>query len=136
MIKRLRIAVVLLGACYASTGALAEVLPGSEWKPTEVNGVPFETQSEVFIRFEQDGRFLGNGGCNSMRGGFVTNQDAILLGPAATTMMACPDDINRQEFTFIRGLGVARFFERDGAALILKDGGGVTVMRLEQRDPD
>ena len=61
-----------------SLGALAERLPGSEWEPTEISGAPFEPASETFVRFEQDGMFFGNGGCNTLRGRFVTNGDAIL----------------------------------------------------------
>lgn len=114
----------------------AEQLPGSEWQPVEINGVPFEPVTEIFIRFGQDGQFVGNGGCNSMRGTFVTSQAAILMGPAAMTRMACPDDVNRQEFDFARTLGAARFFARNKTELTFSDGGGVPIMRLQQRDAD
>ena len=119
-----------------SSMAQADTLPGSEWEPTEIEAQPFESTGDVFIRFEQDGRFFGNGGCNSIRGRFVTNGDAVLLGPAAATMMACPEEIMEQEFAFVQTLNSVRQFARSGTALTLSDMAGRVVMRLRQRDWD
>ncbi|ABG29935.1 META domain-containing protein [Roseobacter denitrificans] len=116
--------------------AQAEMLPGSEWEPTKMQAQPFESARDVFIRFEQDGRYFGNGGCNSIRGRFVTNGDAILLGPAAATMMACPEEIMQQEFGFLQTLDSVRQFDRSGTELTLSDAAARVVMRLRQRDWD
>lgn len=130
--KNVSVAILL-----ALTGtAQAEMLPGSEWEPTEMQAQPFESARDVFIRFEQDGRYFGNGGCNSIRGQFVTNGDAILLGPAAATMMACPGDTMKQEFDFLQTLSAVRQFDRSGIDLTLSDAEGRVVMRLRQRDWD
>lgn len=121
----------------ALTGAAqAEMLPGSEWAPTEMQAQPFESARDVFIRFEQDGRYFGNGGCNSIRGQFVTNGDAILFGPAAATMMACPEETMKQEFDLLQTLDSVRQFDRSGTDLTLLDTEGRVVMRLRQRDWD
>lgn len=116
--------------------SVAERLPGSEWEPVALADGPFEPEAEIFLRFEADGRFFGSGGCNSFRGGFVTNGTSILFGPAATTMKACPGDIMDQERRFLDTLDSARFFERDGTTLALSDAVGAVVLRLRQRDAD
>lgn len=119
----------------ASTAA-AQMLPGSEWAPTEMNGVTIPAEPEVFLRFEQDARYFGTGGCNSIRGQFVTNGDAILFGPSAATMMACPEEIMKRENEFLKTISVARLFTRDGTTLTLSDAAGDVLMRLRQRDAD
>lgn len=128
---------VAAAALLALSGtAQADMLPGSEWEPTEIQTQAVETDRDVFVRFDQDGRYFGNGGCNNMRGLFVTNGDAILFGPAAATMMACPDEIAKLEFTFLQTLGAARQFARSGTDLTLSDAQGGVIMRLRQRDWD
>ena len=129
---------VLFAALFATVGFVvtAQVLPGSEWGPVELNGETFSPEADIFLRFEDDGRYFGNGGCNTFRGRFVTNEDAILFSPAATTMMACPDTISGQEFQFLKTLATIRLFERDGLTLDLSNADGEVVLRFTQRDAD
>ena len=126
-----------VSACVMWSGMVsAEMLPGSEWSPTAMNEEVFEAQAEVFLRFEQNGRYFGNGGCNSFRGSFVTNDEAILFSPAAATMMACPEPIAKQEFAFLQALMSVRGFEREGIELSLFDAEGTAVLKMQQRDAD
>ena len=136
MIKSCVKSAVLVAASIWSMAASAEGLPGSEWEPTELNGESFAAISEIFLRFEQDGRFFGNGGCNAFQGSFVTNGDAILFSPAAMTRMACPPEISQQETDFTAALMTVRMFERDGIALVLSNGESDVVLRMTQRDAD
>lgn len=124
--------VILLGPSHVA----AENLPGSEWQPVTLIGESFEPLKEIFIQFDQDGRYFGHGGCNTFRGRFVTNDDAILFGPAAVTMMACPGEISEQEFAFIQALSAARLFNRDGTRLELTSSDGAALLELTQRDAD
>lgn len=126
---------LLMLICSASVAG-AEMLPGSEWEPIALNGEAFEPQAEIFIRLEKDAIYVGNGGCNSFRGAFVTNGDAILFSPAAVTRMACPEPIARQEDDFLAAVGSARFFERDGTQLVLSSDNRTEVLELRQRDAD
>jgi heat shock protein HslJ len=121
---------------FAACPVLADPLPGSEWSPVEIDTQPFESQTDVFIRFEQDGRFFGNGGCNTFRGKYLVNGAAILFGPAAATMMVCPGDISQKETWFLQSLDTIRAFERDGIDLTLTNAAGEIVIRLRQRDAD
>jgi heat shock protein HslJ len=130
--KHLGAAVLICCAGAAS----CENLPGSEWEPTMMNGETFAPAAEVFLRFEQDGRYFGNGGCNTFRGSFVTNGDAILLSPAATTRMMCEETVSRQEFEFLQILMNVRGFRRDSSVLVLSDATGTPVLDLRQRDAD
>jgi heat shock protein HslJ len=116
--------------------ASAEPLAGSEWKPIEMDGTVLEQATDAFVRFELDGNIVGNGGCNSLRGRYVTNEDAILFGPIASTMMACEDDISRIEFGFLQALAKARRYSRQDTILELVDAEGNFIVRLQQTDAD
>lgn len=122
-----------LAVACSSVPALAQSLFDSEWVPVEIDGATFDPSPETFIGFMQDGGFFGNAGCNTIRGSFVTNGDAILFGPGAMTMMACPGVVAEQETTFNRAISRARFFDREGSTLTMKDGGGVIIMRLTEK---
>jgi heat shock protein HslJ len=133
-----RYVTALCAATAISWGTMmqAEMLPGSEWGPTELNAEAFEPAAEIFLRFEQDGRYFGNSGCNTFRGSFVTNGNSILFGPGAATRMACPEPVSSQETAFLNALMQARSFERDGITLSLSDAAGTPLLTFQQRDAD
>lgn len=133
---RISTALCALSAIVWGSSMQAEQLPGSEWAPIELAAEAFDPVSEIFLRFEQDSRYFGNGGCNMFRGAFVTNDKAILFSPAAATRMACPEAISKQEFDFLQALMAARGFERDGITLTLSDADGNAVLKMQQRDAD
>lgn len=124
------IAALALGAAPLA----AQTLTGSEWGPTDISGTSIESTGDVFVRFEQDGTFVGNGGCNSFRGRYVTNGDAILFGPSAATMKLCEETVSATETLFFQSLAQARIFLRNGSELGLSDADGNAVIRLSLRD--
>ena len=129
-------AALVAGAMTAAGTATAQTLAGSEWSPVELAGAPFDPMQDIFVRFEADGRVFGHGGCNSFRSRYVTNGEAILMGPPATTMMACPERVAKQEFMFLQALEKVRHFTREGTTLTLSGADETSVMRLQQRDAD
>jgi heat shock protein HslJ len=54
--------------------------------------------------FGEDGALSGSSGCNTFNGTYTLDGDAIAIGPLATTMMACPDEIMAQEQAFLTAL--------------------------------
>ena len=135
-LSRFALPTLIAGLAYAAAPLAADTLTGSEWAPVEFSGENVDASGDVFVRFEQDGVFVGNGGCNNFRGRFVTNGDAILFGPAAATMMLCPDDVSAVETQFFQSIAKARVFMRNGSVLGLSDSDGNPVMSLAQRDTD
>lgn len=51
-----------------------------------------DDEKEIFLFFENESsRFFGNGGCNSINGGYTLKEgNRISFGNVASTMMACP----------------------------------------------
>ncbi len=122
--------------CGLAAPLAAQPLAGSEWGIVDAANTVTDASEDVFIRFEQNGVFVGNGGCNNFRGHYVTNGDAILFGPAAATMMICKDGVSAFETEFFRGLAQVRLFLREERALSLSAADGAAVMTLVQRDAD
>jgi len=54
------------------------------------------------------------------------------LGPAASTMMACPPPLDELEPALGTALGGAREFRQNGASLSLRDDAGEPVMQLKE----
>ena len=106
-------------------------LVGTTWQLTELIsddgpdaavGSPW-TDAELVLG--EDGRLSGSTGCNRLMGGFELDGEVLVLGPLATTRMACTDD------------GAA---EQERQVLAVLDAGPLTVElegdRLVLRAPD
>lgn len=69
--------------------------PVGDWR-TRTNGV------KQTITFTKDGKVFGDAGCNRFTGGYKTGADgAITIGPLATTLMMCEENIMNAEATFL-----------------------------------
>lgn len=114
----------------APTGGAA--LLGDEWKVFEIAGQPIVTGSTPSIKFA-DGRVSGAGSCNRFMGGYTVSDDGLKLtfSQMASTMMACPEPLMKQEGLFLKTLeGVTGYSVADGVlTLITADGAGVKAKR-------
>lgn len=114
----------------------AQSITDSAWVPVEIAGEAIEASEDVLIRFETGGSVFGNAGCNNFNGSFVTNGDAILVGPIAATMMMCEETVSMMEMQIFRALEAARSYSVDTAKLAFSDADGVPVMTLVARMPE
>ncbi len=132
----LTVSACVLALVFATTGAAAAQLAGSEWRPTEIRTIKIPADAEMFVRFGDGGKLVGNGGCNRFVGSYKLVGDAIELGRLGVTRKACPDPVMKSEERFLRALASVRRFARDRAKLSFADEAGKPVMRLIQTDPD
>ncbi|MDP1876028.1 MAG: META domain-containing protein [Actinomycetota bacterium] len=92
----------MAGDVAPSTGssAAAPRSPVGDWR-TRTDGV-LQT-----ITFAADGTVSGSAGCNRFAGTYSTDGSAISIGPLATTLMACEENIMNAEATFLVRLQAA-----------------------------
>jgi heat shock protein HslJ len=120
-------ALFAVGAAKASTFELA----GSEW------GFAGETgKSARFVQFRSDGKVGGHSGCNRFMGTYTQKDDALTMGPLATTRMACQPEVMERERQFLTMLSKVRFAERTHLKLTLKDDKDNALAELIRRDFD
>ena len=89
-------------------GAAAASLTDTYWRILEIGGVAVDTvegsrEPHLVLRSGETPSYNATIGCNSIRGGFTLEGDALSFGPGAMTMMACPPPLDARE----RALGVA-----------------------------
>lgn len=77
----------------------------NKWRLVELNGKPAvstnETNKDLFIQLNNEGRYTAFIGCNNMIGGFVLEDEKSLIKfiNGATTMIECPDITIEKEFS-------------------------------------
>jgi heat shock protein HslJ len=117
---------LLLAACastapekpMAATPPSPEALAGATWRITEIAGTPVPAGAEVTMEFK-DGRIAGKGACNRYFGSFEAGAGTLKLGPAGSTMMACPDPLMQTEQAFHAALKQVTGFKVEGNSLTL-----------------
>jgi heat shock protein HslJ len=67
----------------------------------------------------ETGALSGSGGCNRLIGGFEADGAGLRLGPVATTLRACDEEIMRREAAFLAVLEGADGVELDAVELAL-----------------
>lgn len=85
-----------------------------------------------------EGRVAGSAGCNRYTGSYETSLDTIVIGPAATTRMACPEPegVMEQESAFLAALASAATWRRDGSRLELRTADdAIAVTMVAARGP-
>ncbi len=118
------------GTLAGCGGAPVDLLAVGEWIVEDIAGKGIIDNALVSMSFAQDGSVSGSGGCNRFNGGFSLTGEGLSFGPAATTMMACPEALMNMEQSFFQTLaGVIRFDIAETGALILYDAAGSAVIR-------
>ena len=81
------------------------------------------------------GKVGGHTGCNRFTGTYTQKDDALTIGPFATTRMACRPEVMERERQFLAMLTNVRHVEGTHLKLSLKDGNGEVLAQLVRRDP-
>jgi heat shock protein HslJ len=104
-------------------------LAGTSWEVTSYNNgkqavVSALTGSSLTVVFNEDGTISGSGGCNNFNGSYEVDGSAITIGPLASTLMACEQDVMDQEAAYLAALQSAATYQVEGSMLEVrtKDG--------------
>ena len=119
----------LLAGCAAPEKRPAKngELAGTYWKPEK-------SPQFAYIEFTDDGRMVGNSGCNRFFGPVVyARGKRIRLGPLAATRNTGPE--NRYEEHFFAHIEETRGYVLDGDTLTLYNEDRQPVMKLFQLKP-
>lgn len=101
--------------------------PTASWTAVELNGKPVEG---LTLDYTTD-KASGTGGCNRFNGPINIEDDAIQIGPLASTKMMC-EGKSEIESQYFAALQAARSFTIDGGMLVLKDDGGKVVLKFKK----
>ena len=101
-------------------------LEGTSWVLSAYNDgqgalVTVTESSEISIDFAEGGQLSGFSGCNNYNASYEVDQHSIVIGPVASTLMACdqPEGVMEQESNYLRALENAQLQFNLGLSLIL-----------------
>ncbi len=101
-------------------------LLGTRWLLTQLNGKPaipgMGDKAAYLVLHREQYRVSGSGGCNTLSGSYVLEQNALQITPGAATMMACSPEVMQQEQNFIEALGATTTYRINGTTLELLKG--------------
>jgi len=92
---------------------------------------PVIAGTTITAGFSKEGRVGGTSGCNLYSAPFEQAGTALHIGPAASTMMYCPDATRatmKQESNYLQFLEEAASWKIDGANLVIMDGSGQDIL--------
>ncbi|PJF27005.1 MAG: hypothetical protein CUN53_05700, partial [Phototrophicales bacterium] len=101
-------------------------LPGTAWQLVSLDGAT--PAGVITLRFDDEGRATGSGGCNQFGGGYVVEGDGIQFSQVITTERAClNDDVMAQESAFYAALSEAVLFSLNDDELTITYGDNQTL---------
>jgi len=83
-------------AVPAAAATTSADLDGRSFSSTAVEGQTLVEGSTITLDFA-DGRVAANAGCNTLTGGYEIDGGDLSVDQLASTMMACEDDLQRQD---------------------------------------
>jgi heat shock protein HslJ len=116
--------------------AIDQSLAGTTWLLAGYhNGqgafVPVMAGTRVSAEFTEDGQITGNAGCNNYFGSSSADQEAISIGPLASTEMYCadPEGVMDQENAYLAAIQKAATYKVGAGELTLADASGMRLAR-------
>lgn len=123
--------VVALTGCSES-----QDLAGSGWRVDSLGEAGVVVEAVITLNFGDDGRVVGETGCNSFNGPYDTDGDAISIGPLAVTRAACPDPARAaMEAAYLVALDGAERYSIDEHVLTLFGAEDRVLVELARFDP-
>ena len=127
------------GNAIARFDAISQALEGSSWQVIGYNNgmggvVSVIIGTEITADFGEDGQLTGSASCNNYFASYETEGDNITIGPAGSTMMACPEPegIMEQEQQYLAALETAATYKITGLALEMRTAEGSLVANFQR----
>jgi heat shock protein HslJ len=117
-------ALVFAGAAMAEDD---DVPLTASWVAFELEGKPVEG---LTLQYTTD-KVSGSGGCNRFTGPIAIEDDAVQIGPLASTRMMC-EGKTKIEGKYFAALEAARTFALDGETLVLKGEDGDVLVKYRK----
>ena len=108
-VSSIKEAIAETGSGHAQT--VPSNLWGSEWLLEDLGGYGVIDNVQMTLTFAETGKVAGNGSCNRFFGPAEVTGPNIKLGPLASTRMACPEAVMKQETKYMEALQGAEHFE-------------------------
>ena len=111
-------------------------LSGGEWQVIMVNNGKGAVTSvlpspQMTALFSEDGKLTGSAGCNTYNTTYKIDGSSISIQPAATTRMACPQEVMDQEAWYLAALQSASKYGLGETTLELRTSDGALLVTYQ-----
>ncbi len=108
-------------------------LTGSSWLAEDIMGGGVVDRARSTFQALPEGRVAGSSGCNRFTGNGVVSGGKVAIGALATTRMACPEALMKQEAKYLKALAASTRYEI-GADELLRfyDATGAVTVRFSR----
>jgi heat shock protein HslJ len=140
--KKVVLWLIILATVFLVAGCTDKsALEGSEWVLTSLRGMPLARDTEITLRFEEQGWLSGFAGCNGYGGGpdsgkySATRKGALSIPQIAITVREChsPEGVMEQETAYVGALTSAASYQVTEDRLEILDAEGETVLVYASR---
>jgi heat shock protein HslJ len=123
------LAAVALTACNGvdATPTLPAGLEGTTWNLVSINGHAPDAQVTPTLAFDEDGNISGTAVCNSYTATARVDGTSIVIGPLATTLVACSGAAGVLERQFLEAMDAANAISVDSSGQLVLEGGDTLV---------
>lgn len=128
----LSIAVFAFACAGSNQGDLRQQLIGTEWLLNDLAGTAVADDVRTTLKFGEEDRLTGHGGCNGYFGQIQWGESGIKIGPLGATRMACEGAPMEQEDLYFQVLEKASEISRDGDDLVITCTGYDAPLRFSQ----
>lgn len=110
-------------------------LKGTEWAIRRLarTDLPVEAEDSWLLLDDEEDRFSATVGCNQLVGAFDQKDTRLRFGPAAATMMACPEPVDAWEAALSEVLNETNSYRIVGTSLEFLDRDGHAIAAFEAR---
>jgi heat shock protein HslJ len=122
-------------AAQTAAGGGAGGLVGTAWRLEDLGGGGVLDRVEATLEFPDPVMVAGSSSCNRFFGTVDTSGESIKISPLGSTRMACAEAIMNQEGKYLKALGDAERFTRDGSALLIYCKGMAKPLRFIRKVP-
>ncbi|HET6622281.1 MAG TPA: META domain-containing protein [Dongiaceae bacterium] len=130
--RRYAVALALFAAGCASAPPPPSIV--GLWRAQEIAGSPVPGDARITLSLYADGRAVGRAGCNNYITSYRQTGDAISFAPAASTRMACAQDIMTLEQSYLDALAAVTHAARqaDDTLALTSDAGARILFHREE----
>lgn len=107
-----------------------QALSDGVWVVAAIDGLTSVTATPPTLRWTENGRIVGSGGCNQFSGRYALEQDRLVLSALVATRMLCVPEPRGQEDKFFKALERTQRAQLVGGVLELQDEQGLALVRL------
>lgn len=125
------ILVSLLTACSHSSAPKMNTIIG-QWQVISIQETPVLNKSIVNISFDKENKLSGVASCNNISSQYTQNDNALIIGPVATTRKMCPPTLMSQESLMISTLSKVKRFQLMDDSLTMYDQKGAIQIEAQR----